>query len=130
MELAVRLLAALGICAGLCAALKKELPAHTAALAALGAALAVSAVLTLMEPALAFAEQLRDLAGLESAALGPLMKALAIGALTGFVSSICEDCGQKTLAGAAQLCGTVAAVYVTLPLAGAVLQLLRELTGG
>lgn len=81
-------------------------------------------------PVLEFAEKLRDLSGLNGAATAPLLKVAGLGILTQVSSSLCEDAGEKAMAKTVEICGSVFAVYVSLPLMTAVLELLESVLGG
>ena len=69
-----------------------------------------------MKPVMAFAESMGETAGLAGGITGPVLKALGMGILTEVSSGICEDAGEKTIASVLRLSGSVASVYVLLPL--------------
>lgn len=83
--------------------------------------------LELLQPVLAFAEDLRDRAKLGEGVLAPVMKTLAIGFVTETGKNLCEDAGEKTLGSVLRLAGGLGAFYVLLPLMGSVLELLEEM---
>ena len=91
---------------------------------------ALLAAAELIAPVLSFLGTLQKLAGLDDAVMAPLLKTVGIGLLTQAACAVCQDAGQSSLAKTVELCGTFLAVYVSLPLAEAVLELLRKLIGG
>ena len=72
--------------------------------------------LSFMKPVMAFAESMGETAGLVGGITEPVLKALGMGILTEVSSGICEDAGEKTIASMLRLSGSVASVYVLLPL--------------
>ena len=80
----------------------------------------------LLEPVLDLIDRLTDLAGISRAVFGPVLKATAIGILTQIAAGFCRD----ALAGALELGGVLAILYVSLPLFSAVLDLLGTLMEG
>lgn len=99
-----------------------------AALVTIGAVLALIFFgMEFLKPVLQFADTLKQTAGLQEGAVGPVMKTLAIGFVTETGKNICEDAGEKTVAGALQMAGGIGAFYVLLPLLGSVLELLKQM---
>lgn len=82
------------------------------------------------QPTARFFEELSALSGLGGGYLEPLVKTAGIGIVTQITCAVCADCGQNTLAKIAELCGTVAALCMTLPLLRSVLELIQEMVGG
>lgn len=85
------------------------------------------AVLGLIKPVLEFVYALKERAELGNGMVAPVMKTLAIGYLTQTGKNICEEAGEKTVAGVISLSGSVAAVYVLLPLMESVLRLMEQM---
>ena len=85
------------------------------------------AVLGLIKPVLEFVYTLKNRAELGSGTVAPVMKTLAIGYLSQTGKNICEEAGEKTVAGVISLAGSVAAVYVLLPLMESVLRLMEQM---
>ncbi len=97
-------------------------------LVSLGAGILVITLgLSFFRPLLNFSQTLQETASLGSTATGPVYKALAMGFLTEIGANICEDAGEKAIAGALKLSGGVAAVYVLLPLMEQLLSMLRTM---
>ena len=84
----------------------------------------------LLEPVLYLIDQLTDMAGISRAVFGPVLKAAAIGVLSQMAGSFCRDASEGALAGAVELGGALAILYVSLPLFSAVLDLLETLMEG
>lgn len=82
------------------------------------------------QPTARFFEELSELSGLGGGYLEPLVKTAGIGIVTQITCAVCADCGQNALAKIAELCGTVAALCMTLPLLRSVLELIQEMVGG
>lgn len=87
-------------------------------------------LLSFVRPLVAFADRLRETAGLSNAFLMPLLKAVAIGLITEIAASVCSDTGESSLSRLIQLCGAAAALYCALPLMQAVLELVESLLEG
>lgn len=84
---------------------------------------------TVLEPVMAFFHQLADTAQIDQSYLMPVLKCTGIGILTQIVASVCKDAGESSLASMVELCGCVVALFVSLPLFSAVLQMITELIG-
>jgi len=121
-------LAALG--AVLCVSVRRTSPEYALALSAVCCVCALGCAARLLSPVLSFLRQLQQMSGMSAAVLSPLLKTVAIGFLTQLSGSFCQEAGEQALAKAVELCGTLLAVYASLPLASAVLELLREMLGG
>ena len=83
-----------------------------------------------LEPILAVIQRLRDLSGLSDAATAPMLKATGLGLLTHLAGAVCEDSGELTLKKAVEISSTIVAVYISLPLLIAIIDLLEELLRG
>ena len=86
-----------------------------------------AAVLTFLRPVMTFAQSLKELSGLGSGVMVPVVKALGIGFLTEIGKNICSDAGESAISGALGLLGGVAGVYVLLPLMESVLELIQRI---
>lgn len=120
-----------GIIAGIAAlVLKKE--EHTmATLLTTGACvLAGYFLLEVLAPVIRFLKELQQLSGISDTLMTPLFKTVAVGFLSQITASLCQDAGQTAVAKTVELCGSVLALYLSLPILNTVLSLLRELMGG
>lgn len=86
-----------------------------------------AAVLTFLRPVMTFAQSLKELSGLGSGVMVPVVKALGIGFLTEIGKNICSDAGESAISGALGLLGGVAGIYVLLPLMESVLELIQRI---
>lgn len=94
--------------------------------------LAVIVVLTtvllgLLKPVLGFLQRLQGRAELGDGMITPVLRTLAVGFLTETGKNICEEAGEKTMGQVLSAAGSVAAVYVLLPLMESVLSLLEQM---
>ena len=130
MELYLKIAACSVVCALLCAVLRPREPALALALCTMCALAAALAAFGLLSPVLDFFEQLLSFTGLSSAIFTPLLKTVAIAILGQIAGAFCKDAGQGALGKMVELCGTILCIYVGLPLAEMLLELLQELGGG
>ncbi len=86
--------------------------------------------LHLFDPIISFFSRLRVMAGLEQETMAPVLKAVGIGLLTQITSRICADAGESAVASLVELCGSILALYVALPLLEAVLKMVEGMSGG
>lgn len=121
----------LAILASVVALVLKRANASIGVMVSVGACVLLGlAAVASLEPIVAFFRSLQHLAGLSSSLLAPFMKTVGIGILTQIATAICQDAGQSAVARMVELCGSVLALYLSLPLLTAVLDLLSNLTGG
>lgn len=75
-------------------------------------------------------ETLRRIAersGVEAVYLSPVLKCVAIGVVTHMAAQLCRDAQQGSVGAAVELCGTLCALYVSLPLIEALLSVVERL---
>ena len=75
-------------------------------------------------------ETVRDLSlagGVAWVYVSPVMKCVGIGVVTHMAAQICRDAQQGSTASAVELCGTLCALYVSLPLIKALLSTVEKL---
>jgi len=111
----------------LCLVIQKKSPEVGLVLALAVALLMVGLGLELLSAILDFADLLQSAAGLSPALLGPVLKTVGIGILTRLAADICKDAGQSAIAQAVELTGTIAALYIALPLMQTVFQMIGGL---
>ena len=107
--------------------IRRGSPELSAALAIAVCCAILTAALSLGEPILQLVERARELTGLSSAVLSPVLKCVGIAILTSQAAGICRDGGQGALASAVELVGAVGSVYAALPLLSSFLDMLEEL---
>lgn len=128
MNLFWKACAALLICAFLGATFRQEKDLALM-LAACGTILAVSAVVSYLSPVL---ELLRDLSASDSISgsfLDTLLKASAVAVTAETVASICTDSGNSSLGKAAQLLGSAATLYLSVPLLESLMTIIQNTMG-
>jgi len=74
-----------------------------------------------------FADTLQTATNLSPALFGPVFQTVGIGILTRISADVCKDAGQGAIASTVELAGTVAALYIALPLMQAVFQMIGGL---
>ena len=130
MEALVKI-AVLALSAALAATVLKKHSAETALLLSLTACVLIALVLLqILDPILDFLQRLRSLSGLDQALMTPMLKAVGISFLTQFASNICADAGQSAIAKLVELSGSILALYVSLPLFEAVLDMVQTMGSG
>jgi len=127
MDLVIRALILGVVGSVLCLVLKKNSPELGLMLALATALLVMGLGVELIGAIVHFAETLNDAAGLSPALLGPVLKTVGIGILTRLAADICKDAGQGAIASTVELAGTVAALYIALPLMQTVFQMIGGL---
>lgn len=123
--------AVIGVVTVVFAALLKRNSGELAILLTIGACVLMGVLIVRMtEPVLTFLGKLRNLAGLDTELMTPLLKTVGIGLLTQLAASVCTDAGESAIAKLIELCGGVLAIYLALPLLEAVIDLIQSMSGG
>ena len=130
MERFLQIAALCVICAVLSLVVRGRSPEFSFCAACACCAVSLIAAAELVSPVVSFLQRLQRLAGLEPALLAPVLKTVGVGLLTQIAGAFGRDAGEQALCKVGELCGTFLAVYVALPLANAVLELLQTLMGG
>ena len=84
----------------------------------------------LAEPVVTFLSKLRNLAGLDTELMTPMLKTVGIGILTQIGANICSDAGENAIGRLIEVCGGILALYVALPLLEAVIDTVETMAGG
>ena len=127
MEQLIRFSAAALLATAVCLILRRSNPELQVPLAALVCAFVLSGAAALLCPVRELLEEAEALSGLGTVYFLPVAKCVAIGILSKGASDLCRDGGQSAVAGAVELGGTAAALYVSLPLLTTLLGLLQKL---
>jgi len=101
-------------------AIKKEYPAGTLLISLACAVIILIFTLSLIRPIKTFLDDLARAAELSPSVMSPLYKTLGIAILTRVTSEACEDAKEKAFGVYIEVAGSVAALYVSLPLLSAV----------
>ena len=87
----------------------------------------LTAVLDGLGAAAAMAERLDQLAQMDAAVAGPVLKTVVVALVTRITAEICRGAGEGGLAAFVETAGTILALTAALPLMAAVLTMLEEL---
>ncbi len=85
---------------------------------------------TTLSSVLTILERLEDLTGLDDQILSPVLKTALVGILTNMTAAICGDGGQAGMGKMVEICGSTLALYLSMPLISAVLDMLTSMMGG
>lgn len=120
--------AAAAVTGSVCAVLLKKQEGELALLLAVcTCCLLLRLVLEQMGTLVALLRELVDLSGVDNALVEPLLKTVAASIVTTLTASVAKDAGQTAIAAAVQLCGSLVALCLAVPLVHAVLTLLGEM---
>ena len=81
-------------------------------------------------PVLELVETLQELGGLDEELTSILLKSVGIGLVTEIAGLICDDSGNASLGKSLQLLGTVAILWLSVPLFTSLLELIQEMMAG
>ena len=87
----------------------------------------LTAVLDGLGAAAAMAERLAQLAQMDAAVAGPVLKTVVVALVTRITAEICRGAGEGGLAAFVETAGTILALTAALPLMAAVLTMLEDL---
>ena len=127
MEQLIRYAAVALLAACVCMILKKSNPEFQIPLAAAVCIFVLAGTAVMLEPLRELLAKAETLSGLSGAYFLPVAKCVAIGILSKGAADLCRDSGQSAMAGAVELGGTAAALFVSLPLLSSLLGLLERL---
>lgn len=125
------LVAVIGVITVVFATLLRKKSGELALLLTMAACVLIALLLVEMaRPVVEFLGSLRRLAGLSSELMTPMLKAIGIGLLTQIAANVCADAGQNAVAKLIELCGSILALYVSIPLLEAVIRMIETMGGG
>ncbi len=130
METAFQIVSLSVVCAVACVLIRERSGSLAMLLALTACVSALLLAVRFFGPIISLMERLRNLSGLSETVTAPLMKIIGLGLLTQLAGGVCEDSGEKALAKTVEICGSILAVYVSLPLINGVLTLLETMLGG
>lgn len=90
-------------------------------------ALILGAVLNAVSPLLNLIGTLREAAGLDSAYVAVLLKALAVCCMTQLASDCCRDGGEAAIASKIDFAGRIAVLLISVPLFEKLIGLIKDL---
>jgi stage III sporulation protein AD len=74
-----------------------------------------------------FISYLAELAGMSDEILSPVLKTIGIGIVTKLCSQVCRDAGEGAIATLTDFAGTAAALFVSIPLMKAVIEMVTQM---
>ena len=92
--------------------------------------LILAGAMTYVKPVVQYISHRQTLCNINAAVLTPLFKTIAVGIVCQIVAGICTDAGEQAMAKAIELCGSIVALYVSLPLIKAVFELFDSILQG
>ena len=123
----LRFAAAAIMTTAVCLLLRRSNPELQVPLAAACCAFALYLALELLAPVRDFLERAAALSGIGDVYLLPVAKCVVIAIVSKGAADLCRDGGQSAVAGAVELGGAAAALYVSLPLLTSLLGFLERL---
>ena len=127
MSVLLRIAAAALLASAVTSLLRRSNPELGVPLSAAVWGFALMCLLSLLTPLRDVMLRSRDLSGVDAAYFAPVVKCTLIGVAARAASDLCRDSGQSAMAGAVELGGTAAALYVSLPLIASFLDFLEGL---
>ena len=106
---------------------KRNVPEISTVLIIVACALLFGTISGVFETIIEFINELSALAGIETNIIGPVLKVCAISILARIGSDICKDSGNISLAGIVELCASVVAIAISMPLLNAVIELVTRM---
>ena len=111
------------------AVLKKDNPVMSLLIAVAAGCVILYSSLGAVTDVADFLRDVADETGVSQTILGVLLKIVGIAIMARLSSDLCRDAGLTTAATAAELAGSTAALYISLPVMRTVLQMIRGLVG-
>ena len=127
MEVVIKIAAAALLATAVILLLRRSNPELSVPLGAAVCAFGIFAVTGALQPVKELLDEVERLSGLSAAYFLPVLKCVGIGIAAKTASDLCRDGGQSAMAGAVELGGTAAALFVSLPLLRSFLDLLQDL---
>ena len=93
-------------------------------------AMVMAVAMAYLGPVLELVETLQELGGLDEELTSILLKSVGIGLVTEIAGLICDDSGNASLGKSLQLLGTVAILWLSVPLFTSLLELIQEMMAG
>ena len=117
--------AALALCSGaVCLLIKKTNPELSLVLSAASAVMIALAAFRLGEGLLELIATVKTIIGTANTTIAPVMKCVAIAAVTKISGELCRDAAQSAIAATVELAGTMCAIGVAMPMVISMLKLI------
>lgn len=127
MELIIKVFVISMITAIIVLLLKKNSPEISLLIVVAACATILSAAFFILKDIVELIKDITITAEIEPAAVSTVIKSVGIGIVSKFASDVCKDAGQTAAASSVELFGSVAVVYIALPLIKTVLKNINSL---
>ena len=127
MELLIKAAAIGAVAALIGLVLKKTNPEISLMLAMAASAAVLTLAVTMLSELRETVRMVMDFTALQSTAVLPVLKCVALGIVARLAADLCRDAGQSGVASAVELCGAAAALCISLPLVNTFVQMLGGL---
>ena len=127
MEIFIKAAVICLISAILASSIKKENPAMALLIAVASGCLALYFVLDVVGSITEFLEDVASSAGVSTAVLSVLIRSIGVAIMAKLASDICKDSGMTTASTGAELAGSVAILYISLPIMRTVFHMIKGL---
>lgn len=127
MEIVTRAAAAAVIGSILALLLRKYIPEISLVLALVTGAVIVWISASVCAEITDVLREIAENGGIASIYIAPVMKCVGIGLITHLSAQVCRDAQQGSVASAVELCGTLCALYVSVPLIRSMLAIVEKL---
>lgn len=127
MEIVIRSAAAAVVGSILALLIKKYTPELSLSVAIVSGTVIVWISATVCAKVTGVLEEIAEFGGVAAIYLSPVMKCVGIGLVTHLAAQICRDAQQGSIASSVELCGTICALYVSLPLIESLLAIVGKL---
>lgn len=124
MEIIIKCSALALLCAAICLLIKRTNPELSLALSAAATVVIMLAALRLSENLTELTECVRTMIGAANTLIAPVLKCVAIAAVTKITGELCKDASQSAAAAAVEIAGTMCAIAVTMPVLISMLHLI------
>lgn len=94
-----------------------------------GCVLVIGVAVGFLKPMIAFLQNLRQIAALDSKMLGILLKVTGVAILSEIAGTVCADAGNAALGKTLQMLASFVILYLSLPMMTALLELVEKILG-
>ncbi len=115
------------LCALLAVVVKEQRPDIAMLISVIGGVIILFYAVNYVSEAVSVFKLLMDKSNIDSDLLSVVLKIIGIGYITEFSASVCEDSGNKSLGDKIQFGGKILILVISLPLLGAVIDMIRSL---
>ena len=125
MEWLFKLTAVVMISGLVIAAIGKSAPTNALVLSVSVTVMIALVSIQLLDPVLSFLRKLETVCGISAVYIGIMMKCMLVSVVIRLGCAFCKDAGQPGMASVLELCGTIASVWIAIPLFEALLSMLE-----